>query len=134
VANQLAGELPPDGERRRLVLSVSKELETGARAMLLLAEGLFRLDVAVREDTIRTVVRNLSPGELQIETSPGTGGPIGIASEAAIDYAPGGSRLRFTLGTGADRIAAAVVIGLLRFAHRGTVQVTVQAIVSQAPE
>ena len=34
--------------------------------MLLLAEGLFRLDVAISGDTLRTYVRNLSSGPLQM--------------------------------------------------------------------
>ena len=31
--------------------------------MILLAEGLFRLDVVISGDTLRTVVRNLSSGK-----------------------------------------------------------------------
>jgi hypothetical protein len=49
----LAHELPPGADGRRgLVLSASTEIEPGARAMLLLAEGLFRLDAAVSGDTL----------------------------------------------------------------------------------
>ena len=39
--------------------------------MLLFAQGLFRLDVTLRGDTMRIIVRNLSSGELEIESSLG---------------------------------------------------------------
>jgi hypothetical protein len=131
---QLAGELPtsPDG-RRGLVLSASKELEPGSRTMLLLAEGLFRLDIVLTADTIRTVVRNLSPGKLNIERDSGYGLPNAIATEDAVAYRPGTASLTFTVGSGTDRVRAEVAIGTLRFDHRGAVRVTAQAIVRQAP-
>jgi hypothetical protein len=132
VDRQLSGELPPDGERRGLALSASKEIEPGARAMLLLADGLFRLDIVVSDDTIRTVVRNLSSGELAVEGSRDPGRARGIGFGDAVTYKPGSSNLDFTLGSGADGVGVAVQIGTLRFEERGTVQVTAQAIVRQA--
>lgn len=130
---QLAGELPPDGEQRGLVLSGSKEIEPGARAMLLLAEGLFRLDVVVSDDTIRTVVRNLSPGELEVADPVDPGRPHGIAVGEALAYQPSSSGLEFSLGARGDRVEVAVRMATLRFNDRGTVQITAQAIVRQAP-
>ena len=132
MGSQLAGELPPDGEHRRLVLSASKEIEPGARAMLVLAEGLFRLDVVILEDTIRTVVRNLSTGKLESAGSSGYAIPTVLATAAAARYDPSGTRAGFSLGAGADRVSAEVTIAVLRFADRGTIQVTAQAIVRQA--
>lgn len=130
---QLAGELPPDDGGRGLVLSASKQIEPGARAMLLLAEGLFRLDVVISDDTIRTVVRNLSPGKLTIADPVDPGRPQGIAGAEALAHRPSSSRLEFSLGTGADRVSVAVQMGTMRFDERGTVQVTCQAILRQAP-
>jgi hypothetical protein len=130
---QLAGELPiaRDG-RCGLVLSASKELEPGSRAMLLLAEDLFRIDVVVSPDTIRTVIRNLSAGELTIEHDPGYGLPTAFASLEAATYRPGSALLRFSVGKRRDRIGVDVRIATLRFERRGTVRVTAQAIVRQA--
>jgi hypothetical protein len=133
MAPQLAGELTPDADVRRLVLSASQEIEPGARAMLLLAEGLFRIDVAIEEDTIRTVVRNLSPGKLEPPVGSGYAIPTTLATAGAARYKPSGTRFAFALGAGADRVGADVTIALLRFPERGTIQVTAQAIVRQAP-
>ncbi len=132
MGSQLAGELPPDGEHRRLVLSASKEIEPGARAVLLLAEGLFRLDVLIAADTIRTVVRNLSTGKLESGGGSGYAIPTVLETAGAARYRPSGTRVGFALGAGADRVSAEVTIAVLRFAERGTILVTAQAIVRQA--
>jgi hypothetical protein len=131
VHRQLAGELPPADGRRGLVLSGSKRLEPGARAMLVLAEGLFRLDIVVSDDTIRTVVRNLSSGALETHLDHDAQGPIGITTDEAAPYRPGRARLDFALAEGPERVVVEVLIATLRFAERGTVQVTAQAIVRQ---
>jgi hypothetical protein len=100
--------------------------------MLLCAEGLFRLDVTVSGDTVRTVVRNLSPGKLE------TGGPATVAGGLSLgfgdvrEYEPGRVEFEFALGSGSDRVAVTGVIATLRFNDRGTVRVTGQAIVRQA--
>jgi hypothetical protein len=114
------------------VISASKELEPGARAMLLLAGGLFRLDVVLSGDTLRTVVRNLSTGELEMQRRPGNDAGASIAYGDAAAYEPGRASVEFALGSGADRVTAEVLIGTLRFADRGTIQVTAQAIVRQS--
>ena len=57
-AGQLSSPLAGGG----LALSAAKPIEEGARAALLLAPGLFRLDVCPREDTLKLQVRNLSGG------------------------------------------------------------------------
>jgi hypothetical protein len=121
----------PDG-RRGLTLSATKELEPGARAMLLLAEGLFRLDVVVSGDSLQTFVRRLSPGPLVIEgdaaTSDGTSTTFGEVAPCA----PGRADLAFTLGAGADRLRAQVTLATLRLPQRGLMRVSAQAVVRQA--
>ncbi len=82
--------------------------------MLLLADGLFRLDVALLGDTLRTLSQLLFS---DMES-----------------YRPGQGRMEFTLGAGGDRVSVEVMIATLHFARRGAVQVTGQAIVRQAPE
>ena len=56
--HQLASGLPGGG----LALSCQKLVEDGARVMLLLAPGLFRLDVRPSEDTLQVMTRSLHPG------------------------------------------------------------------------
>ena len=55
---QLASGLPGGG----LALSCHKLVEDGARVMLLLAPGLFRLDVRPVEDTLQVMTRALAEG------------------------------------------------------------------------
>jgi len=130
---QLAGGLTPNALGVGLSLSASKEVEPGARAMLLLAENLFRLDATVTGDTIRTNVRNLSSGKLEMAggnaSAPGTHLVIGDAGR----YEPARVDVKFALGGGDDRVEVKVMIGVLRFAERGTVRLTAQAILRQAP-
>ena len=55
---QLASGLPGGG----MALSCHKLVEDGARVMLLLAPGLFRLDVRPVEDTLQVMTRSLHEG------------------------------------------------------------------------
>jgi len=55
---QLASGLPGGG----MALSCHKLVEDGARVMLLLAPGLFRLDVRPVEDTLQVMTRALREG------------------------------------------------------------------------
>jgi hypothetical protein len=130
---QLTNVLEVRDSRVTLVLSAAKEIEPGARAMLLLAEGLFRLDVVVAEDTLRTVLRNLSDGVIETQTTLGTVTGEGILFGDAASYEPGRAGLGFTIGTGADAVWVRAMIATVRFADRGTVQVGAQAILRQAP-
>jgi hypothetical protein len=122
----------PDG-RLALVLSAAKEIEPGSRAMLLLAEGLFRLDVVVAEDTLRTVLRNLSGGVIETETTLGAVTGESMLFGDASSYEPGRAGLGFTIATGGDAVWVRAMIATLRFVDRGTVQVGAQAILLQAP-
>jgi hypothetical protein len=103
--------------------------------MLLDADGLFRLDVIIAGDTLRTVVRNRSSGELTMDgdTVAGQEGPSFAFGEVAA-YEPSRTALAFALGAGEDRVDVDVDISTLRFAERGTVQVTAQAVVRPAPQ
>ena len=64
IHNQLATGLPNGG----LVLSCHKVVEEGARALILLAPGLFRLDVRPVEDTLEVMTRALGPAPGRWET------------------------------------------------------------------
>jgi hypothetical protein len=129
---QLANEIELDDGRRGLLLSASKEIEPGARAMLLLAEGLFRLDVLVHGDSLQTFIRNFSSAPLEIQGEADTLGGISAASGAAAAFSPGRADLGFTLGPVSDQVLVRVTIATLNFADRGAVRVSAQAIVSQA--
>jgi hypothetical protein len=99
--------------------------------MLLLAVGLFRLDVALDGDTLRTVVRNLSPGQMCMRR--GSGYPdAGIGFGDIEAYQPSQARVEFSLGDGEDMVDVEALIGTLRFADRGTVKVSAQATVRGA--
>jgi hypothetical protein len=100
--------------------------------MLLLAEDLFRLDVVVLGDTLQSVVRNLSSGELQLERGLGVVEGTSLAFGEAAAYEPGRTRIRFALGAGSDRVTVNATIAVLHFSSRGTVRVTTQAIVRRA--
>jgi hypothetical protein len=101
--------------------------------MLLEAKGLFRLDVVLQGDTLRTVVRNLSNGELDMTHALGATAPPGIGFGEISAYEPGQARVEFALADGQDRVDVAVMVAALRFAERGTTKLTAQAIVRQAP-
>ena len=129
--NQLATELPARGGRRGLVISASKELEPGFRAMLMLAEGLFRLDVVVHGDSLQTSVRDLVGAGVRIRSGPGVAGGESYAWGDVSPYQPGRAGLEFTLGSGGDQLLVKVTLATLRFTDRGTVRVSGQAIVRQ---
>ena len=127
---QLAVPLPgPDGDQDGLVLSATKELEPGARAMALVADGLFRLDVAVTGDTLRTVVRNLSAGELEIAPPGGGGSSAGYGFGDVQVLDPGLAQLSFTLGHGGDAVAVSATVATVSHPERGAVRVTSRAVV-----
>jgi hypothetical protein len=114
------------------VLAASRELEPGARGMLVRAEGLFRIDVVVADDTLRTIVRNLSTEELTLE--PGSGYPEGenlVCGEAAW-LSPARSVLAFNLGEGPRSTHVDLVIATLRRPDRGTVRISAQALLRPA--
>jgi hypothetical protein len=132
VHSQLATELPAQDGCRGLVVSASKELESGARAVLLIAEGLFRIDVVVSGDSLRTVVRNVSGGPLEMRGGASSAAGESYAFGEVATYEPGRAQLGFTLGAADDRVLVKITLATLRFTERGTVRVSAQAIVRQA--
>jgi hypothetical protein len=121
---QLVSALPGDS----LALSRSVEVPEGARAALLHARGLFRLDVCPRDDTVRTVVRNLSTGRLDLR-SPGYGAEVLVQGELPETAGPGRYDIDFALGEGEDRVGVRVVIATLKDRARGVTRFTGQAII-----
>jgi hypothetical protein len=115
------------------VISASKEIEPDVRAMLLHAQGLFRLDIVLRQDTLRIIVRNLSSGPM--ETSSPLGGYPGehVVFGEALAYEPSHASVEFKLGEAGDRVSVSVDIGTLKLHDRGTIRVSAQAIVREAP-
>jgi hypothetical protein len=65
---QLACELPGGG----LLITASRLVEFGARATILLAPGLFRLDFTPQEETLGLYPRALCPGEVDWRTNEAT--------------------------------------------------------------
>jgi hypothetical protein len=133
VHRQLANEIELSDGRRGLVLSASKEIEPGARAMLLAAEGLFRLDVLIHGDSLQTFIRNFCTGPLEVHGDAGALGGISLVYGAGATYSPGRADLGFTLGAVSDQVLVRVTIATLRYTDRGVVRVSSQAIVRQAP-
>ena len=118
----------PGGVRGR-VLSSSKDLEPGVRAMLLLADDLFRLDTMIVGDTLQTFVRNLCSGELAVAGEVGQPRVATTTIGLAGRYAPGRADLRFAVGPEDARIVTEVTIATLRFPERGLIRVSAQGIV-----
>jgi hypothetical protein len=89
---QLACELPGGG----LLITASRLVEYGARAAILLAPGLFRLDFSPQEETLGVYPRALGPWEVEWRAGeqtwdgyrdPGGPGPLELAGRFDV---PGG--------------------------------------------
>ena len=128
----LTRELVLPGGVRGRVLSSSKELEPGVRAMLLLADDLFRLDTMIVGDTLQTFVRNLTSGELAVAGEVGQPRVATTTVGLAARYAPGRADLRFAVGPQEARIVTEVTIATLRFPERGLIRISAQGIVRPA--
>lgn len=113
------------------MLSDSVDAFEGARAAVLHAPGLFRIDVTPIRDSLRVVVRNLSPGTLSCSAAEGYGRPvIPQGSTAALaPLRPGHHQTTFTLGEDGDAVEVRVMLATLRLSDRGMVRVTGQATV-----
>ena len=90
---QLACELPGGG----LLITASRLVEFGARATILLAPGLFRLDFTPQEETLGLYPRQLGPWEVEWRANEDTWdgyrdpkgpGPIELAGRFEV---PGGA-------------------------------------------
>ena len=132
-AGQLRTEIaPPEGDGPPLtVLSAAREVELGARSMLLLAEGLFRLDVVPHEDTIRTTVRSLS-SEPQAELrSSDVGGSTRAFGDpetlAPLSTGRFGGEVVLIGEDGSERPVARILVGSVCHLERGVTNFTAQA-------
>jgi hypothetical protein len=123
---QLASGLAGGG----LALSCHKLIEDGARAMILIAPGLFRLDVRPVEDTLQVMTRSLhaTPARWGTEEAPvtqygkkaeDTPEPYRVEFSYYLDIAPEAILARIMLASTVDRdrglthfVAQAVVRGV----------------------
>jgi hypothetical protein len=118
---ELPGQLSAPLAGGGLALSHAKAIEEGARAALLLAPGLFRLDVSPREDTLKIQVRNISGGPC--DWSDG-GQPLVVL---AFD---GPAISAHALRIDVDGRRADVLFSATRETERGRMQLVAQALVS----
>jgi hypothetical protein len=102
----------------------------GARAAVLHAPGLFRLDLMLEHDNARVTVRNLSESPMDYR-SDGYSHPIEAQGDETLTPAlsHGHHQVSFTLGERGDAVSVAVVLATLRMLDRGIVRVTGQATV-----
>jgi hypothetical protein len=119
LAGQLTSSLPDGG----IALSCAKAIEEGARAALLLAPGLFRLDISPREDTLKIQVRNLSNGPCEWADG---GQPLVLL---AFD---GPAISAHTLRIEVDGQHAAVIVSATRDTERGRMHFVAQACIAAA--
>lgn len=129
---QVKTEIPASAKEDAMtVLSSGREVEQGARSMLILAEGLFRLDVVPHDDTIQTVLRNLSPApRAEMRFRPVGGGSHVLAGPREI-AAPStgrfGGEVVLIGEDGAELPVAKVLVGSVCHLDRGVTTFTAQA-------
>jgi hypothetical protein len=122
---------PPGQLTTAAAISAGREVELGARSMLILAEGLFRLDVIPHEDTIQTIARSLSQephaelrtvdvgGETRVLGGPGT---VVATSTGRV-----GGEVVLVAEDGSERVVAKVLVGSVCYLDRGITSFTAQA-------
>jgi hypothetical protein len=119
------------GQAARVLISASREVEQGARSMLILAEGLFRLDVVPHDDTVQTIVRDLSAApRIELRLKPIGGGfyPLGDAREALVPAtARFGGEVVVTGVDEEERRLARILVGSVCHLDRGVTSFTAQA-------
>jgi hypothetical protein len=129
---QLRIEAPPRGEGgpARTVISAARDVELGARSMLLLAEGLFRLDVVPYPDTVQTIVRSLSiEPQAELRSSGEVGGESRASGEnASRSTTRFGGEIVLIGEDGAERVVSKVLVGSICDLDRGLSTFTAQAI------
>jgi hypothetical protein len=128
---QVRTELPPSGgDGPSAAISAGREVEQGARSMLILAEGLFRLDVVPHDDTVQTILRNLSPeprAELRLEAVGGEAVVLGASEALAPATGRFGGEVVLIGEDGAERVVARVLVGSVCHLDRGLTSFTAQA-------
>lgn len=129
---QVWTEIPAsEGSPAVTVISSGREVEQGARSMLILAEGLFRLDVIPHDDTVQTILRNLSAeptAELRFEAVGGEALALGSPQEVTAP-ATGrfGGEVVLTGEDGSERAVARILVGSVCHLDRGLTGFTAQA-------
>jgi hypothetical protein len=129
---QLRTEVPPAGKgsRAQIVISSGREVEQGARSMLLLAEGLFRLDVVPHDDTVQTILRNLSAEpQAEVRYQP-VGGESRVAAGSALTLPATtrfGGEVVLIDGDGGERPVAKLLVSSVCNLERGITTFTAQA-------
>ena len=122
---------PPGQLTTVAAISAGREVELGARSMLILAEGLFRLDVVPSADTIQTIVRSLSNeprAELRSADVGGEtrvlGGPGNVVATSTGRF---GGEVVLLAEDGSERTVARVLVGSVCHLDRGVTNFTAQA-------
>jgi hypothetical protein len=129
---QVRTEIPAsEGSAAVTVISSGREVEQSARSMLILAKGLFRLDVIPHDDTVQTILRNLSAApqaELRFEAVGGQATALGNPQEVTAP-ATGrfGGEVILIGADGAERVVARVLVGSVCHLDRGLTSFTAQA-------
>lgn len=127
---QLSTRLP-GGE---LALSSARELPAGARVAVLLAPGLFRLDVRHLEDTLKLSIRNQSGQELR--SLPDGPAPVTVVTTSDLTIErplATNARMRLRFGAGAAAVEASIVLNALSGGpDPGEGRIAAQAIVGSA--
>jgi hypothetical protein len=113
------------------VISAGRDVELGARSMLILAEDLFRLDVIPHEDTIQTMVRSLSDEPQAELRSVDVGGETcvlgGRGDVVATSTGRFGGEVILVGEDGSERAVAKVLVGSVCRLDRGVTSFTAQA-------
>jgi hypothetical protein len=132
---QMRTEVPdPDGGRPKIVISSGREVELGARSMLVLAERLFRFDVIPHADSVQTILRNLSKEPAaEMRYSPVGGGatiltgPRELATSATTRF---GGEVVLIGEDEVERAVARILVGSVCHLERGVTSFTAQAALS----
>lgn len=129
-AGQVRTEIParePGGDGVTMI-SAARDVEQGARSVLLLADGLFRLDVIPHDDMVQTVLRNLSSAaHAELRFKPVGGGAAlgnGLAVGATGRF---GGDVVLIEDNGSERVVARVLAGSVSQPERGLTSFTAQA-------
>jgi hypothetical protein len=131
-AGQTRTEAPaPQPGGTETVISASRDVEQGARSMLLLADDLFRLDVVPHDDTVQTILRNLSPAQaIELRLSPVGGASYSLGDERGF-VTPSTSRFGgevvLIADDGTERAVARLLVGSVCHLDRGLTSFTAQA-------
>jgi hypothetical protein len=136
-SGQVRTELParePGGATPQIAISAGREVELGARSMLLLAEGLFRLDVVPQEDMVQVIVRSLAAEpHAELRSTGEVGGEsrtLGRRDEVE-QRSTGrfGGEIVLIAEDGAERPVAKILVGSVCHLERGLSSFTAQATV-----